>query len=169
MPPEYIKALTVIECSGRKEIPPRFEKEIYQKLKLVKQSDTFRFENITHKLLKNTHDSVLRDMAKSWGPLQLMGYKCVWLNVDVEAVKGEKNLFYSIKWIDETYGKYLRQRQYKDAFHIHNAGKPYPDNGIPNTYDPKYVENGMKYLKYFQEQAVIKKIKGDSIKLTIDY
>ncbi len=158
LPAEYIKALAVIECSGRKIIPPRFEKGVYEKLKLVKKSDTAKLENITHKLLKNTPDSVLRDMAKSWGPLQLMGYKCVWLNVDIEELKGEKILFYSVKWINETYGDYLRQEKYKDAFHIHNAGKPYPKNGKPNTFDPEYVKNGMKYMKYFQEQAVTKKI-----------
>ncbi|MCX6233495.1 MAG: hypothetical protein NT175_02060 [Bacteroidetes bacterium] len=54
-----------------------------------------------------------------------------------------------MKWIDMTYGDYIRKGRYKDAFHIHNTGDTYPVAGPPKTYDPKYVENGLMYMKYF--------------------
>jgi hypothetical protein len=64
-----------------------------------------------------------------------------------------------VKWIDLTYGDYIRRGQYKDAFHIHNTGRPYPDSGPPKTYDPKYVPNGLMYMKYFEDLKK-KKIPG---------
>lgn len=145
----YLKALVVLECSGKKNIPNRFEQGVYDKLVSVKNKESDSFENITYELLKDTPDSTLRDMASSWGPLQIMGYKCITLGVDVSVLKGKSNLAYSIKWINDTYGKYIKQGKYKDAFHIHNAGKPYPADGTVFTTDPSYVSNGIKYMKYF--------------------
>ena len=37
LPTHYLKALIILECSGRKKIKPRFEKHVYKKLDLVKK------------------------------------------------------------------------------------------------------------------------------------
>ena len=60
-------------------------------------------------------------------------------------------MYYAVKWINITYGDYVRKGDYKHAFHIHNAGKEYPSDGKPLTYDPDYVKNGLKYEKYFRK------------------
>lgn len=146
---EYLKALTILECSGKKEVKPRFEKEIYKKLKLLKAGKLKKFENISYKQIKKVSDKQLKKMASSWGPVQIMGYKCFWLGISIDELIGDKVLFYSVKWIDETYGNYVRTGRYKDAFHIHNAGKLYPKNGKPQTHDPDYVKNGLKHLRYY--------------------
>jgi len=79
-----------------------------------------------------------------------MGYKSIELKISLQSLIGKNNLYWAIKWIETDYGNYIRNGDYKNAFHIHNAGKKYPDNGKPTTFDPKYVEKGLEYMKYFK-------------------
>jgi len=155
--PEYLKALIILECSGLKKIKPRFERHIYKRLVSVKAGRLDRLENIRQADLKDASDDALRNMAHSWGPFQLMGYKCIWLDIPLADLRGEKGLYWAVKWIDMTYGDYVRRGKYKDAFHIHNTGRPYPEVGPPKTYDRKYVPNGLMYMKYFADLEKKKK------------
>ena len=166
LPVNYLKALTAIEVSGKKIIPHRFEEHVYEKLVRVKDGKLDRFENITPDLLKDIPDSTLRDMAKSWGPFQIMGYKCVFLTISVEELKTH-SMFYGARWIDISYGDRLRAGDYKNCFHLHNAGKLYPDSGPPLTYDKDYVKNGLKYMKYFHYKDSLKAVKNDSISIRL--
>ena len=152
--PEYLKALIILECSGLKKIKPRFERHIYKRLVNVRAGKLDRFENIKPSDLRDATDDALRNMAHSWGPFQIMGYKCIWLDIKLADLRGEQGLYWAVKWIDLTYGDYIRKGKYKDAFHIHNTGRPYPDSGPPKTYDSKYVPNGLMYMKHF---AALKK------------
>lgn len=152
--PEFLKALIILECSGLKNVKPRFERHIYKRLQNVKHGKLARLENIVPADLNNASDDALKNMAKSWGPFQLMGYKCIWLDIPLSELRGDKALYWGVKWIDMTYGDYIRRGQYKDAFHIHNTGRPYPESGPPKTYDPKYVPNGLMYMKYFKDYAI---------------
>jgi hypothetical protein len=149
--PEYLKALIILECSGLKKIKPRFERHIYRRLLNVRSGKLDRFENIKPSDLRDASDDALKNMAHSWGPFQLMGYKCIWLDIQLQELRGDQGLYYAVKWIDLTYGDYIRRGQYKDAFHIHNTGRPYPETGPPKTYDSQYVPNGLKYMKHFAE------------------
>jgi hypothetical protein len=148
--PEYLKALIILECSGLKKIKPRFERHIYKRLVNVKAGKLDRLENIRPPDLRDATDDALRNMAHSWGPFQIMGYKCIWLDIKLADLRGEQGLYWAVKWIDLTYGDYIRKGKYKDAFHIHNTGRPYPDSGPPKTYDAKYVPNGLMYMKHFK-------------------
>jgi hypothetical protein len=149
--PEYLKALIILECSGLQKIKPRFERHIYKRLVNVRSGKLDRFENIKQADLRDASDEALRNMAHSWGPFQIMGYKCIWLDIQLGDLRGDQGLYWAVKWIDLTYGDYIRRGKYKDAFHIHNTGRPYPEVGPPKTYDPKYVPNGMMYMKHFAE------------------
>jgi hypothetical protein len=162
LPPEYLKALAVLECSGEKNIKPRFEESVYKKLKKVKKNQLKKYEDITPEILKNTPDSILSDMSRSWGPFQLMGYKCVKIGIDISELK-KNSVKWGIYWIDETYGDLLRAHKYKDAFHLHNSGKMYPADGNPLTFDPNYVENGLKYLKKFHRADSIRNLKRNKV------
>ncbi len=151
LPSAYLKSLIVLECSGRKKIPQRFEKHVFIKLKHVRNRKIKNYGSITYSKLKGKSDKELRELASSWGPFQLMGYQCFDMkNVKVSDIRGEKALYWGIFWINQRYGNYLRKKKYKDAFHIHNTGKPYPLLGKPTTHDPKYVENGVLYIDYFE-------------------
>lgn len=150
LPANYLKALIVLECSGKKPTGKRFEAKVFQKLKEVKAGKRKRYENIKPKDLKNMSDAALRNLATSWGVFQLMGYKCFGLGIKIEAMRGEKSVYWGAKWINETYGKLLRKQKFKDAFHSHNTGQKYPKNGKPFTHDPEYVNKGLKYMKVFE-------------------
>lgn len=162
LPPEYLKALAVLECSGDKKIIPRFEEGVYTKLKKVKKRQLKNYENITPEILKNVPDSTLQEMSKSWGPFQLMGYKCVWIGIDIKELK-KNSVKWGIYWIDKTYGNLLRKHRYKDAFHLHNSGKMYPADGNPLTYDPDYVDNGLKYLRKFHRADSIRALNRNKV------
>jgi len=149
LPAEYLKALIILESSGNNNIPNRFEKHVFTELKKVREGTRKNYENIIQKTIYDASDEALKNLASSWGPFQLMGYKCVLLEINVSDVRGKDALYWGIKWIDLTYGNYLRQEKYRDAFHIHNTGRPYPKTGKPFTHDPNYVSNGIKYMKVF--------------------
>ena len=151
LPASYLKALIILESSAKKKVDSRFEKHVYSHLQDVRAGKRRRYENITPTTIHDASDGALKNLASSWGPFQLMGYKCVLLNINVADVRGEDSLYWGVKWIDLTYGDYLRQGKYQDAFHIHNTGRPYPKNGKPRTHDPKYVDNGLAYMKAFSK------------------
>jgi hypothetical protein len=158
--PEYLKALIILECSGLKNIKPRYERHIYKRLVNVREKKLDKFENIRYSDIKDASDEALKNMAHSWGPFQIMGYKCIWLDIQLKDLRGDDALYWAVKWIDLTYGDYIRRGQYRDAFHIHNTGRPYPDSGPPKTYDSKYVPNGLMYMKFFKDLEKQKKMTG---------
>jgi len=146
LPPEYLKALIILECSGRKEVSPRFEKGVFNKLKEVRDGKRGHYEGVKQNDINNASDAALKNLASSWGPLQLMGYKCFELGIRVKDLRGEKALYWGIKWINKEYGDFLRKEKYEEAFRIHNTGKP---SGKP-THDPNYVKKGLDYIDCFK-------------------
>lgn len=150
LPSSYLKALIALECSGRKPPGKRYEKHIFKRLKNLKDGKIAKYENIKTQDLSELGDDGLKNLATSWGPFQLMGYKCFLLKIYVADIRGSNSLYHGIRWINLTYGNYLRKGNFKDGFHIHNTGRPFPKNGKPKTYDPSYVERGLKYMEQFE-------------------
>lgn len=148
--PEFLKALCMLECGGRKVFEERFEPHVYEKLKKVKFGTMENFEHVTPAMLADANDDALKNLASSWGPFQLMGYKCLLLDIKVKDIRGADAVYYGTKWIELTYGNYLKKKKYRDAFHIHNTGMPHPAIGSPRTYDPDYCARGLKYMAYFK-------------------
>jgi hypothetical protein len=151
LPAAYLKALCMLESSGRKPVPSRFEKHVYTRLKLVKAGLRESYEHVTQESLDNASDEAIQNLASSWGPFQLMGYKCLLLGIEVKDIRGDDAVEYGVRWIDMTYGKYLRQGRFEDAFHIHNAGRPVPGSGRVATHDPRYIQKGLKWMRHFGE------------------
>ena len=149
LPAPYLKALIVLECSGKKPVKPRYEKHIFNRLKKVRDQKGRTFEKIDQSVIGDASDEALKNLARSWGPFQLMGYKCLHLDVKVNDIRGEDALDWGAKWIKMEYGHLLRKKRYADAFHYHNTGKLFPKDSITSTHDPKYVENGLAYIEYF--------------------
>jgi len=145
----YIKSLTCLECSGRTDRPNRFEKHVYKRLKNVRDGKLADYEGVTQKMLHDASDEALKNLATSWGPFQIMGYKCLHLNINVADLRGNDAVYWGVKWINMEYGHLLKKGRYRDAFHYHNTGRIYPADGKPTTYDPNYVSNGLEYMKYF--------------------
>ncbi len=152
IPESYLLALIMLESSGKKKVPARYEKNVYKKLLHLKQGKIKKFENITTKDLKKTSRRTLKKMACSYGPFQIMGYKSFFLKIPFKKLTGKYNMYYAVKWIKLTYGQSLKEKNYKDAFHIHNTGKKYPKIGLPKTHNPKYVQEGLRFEKIFRKK-----------------
>jgi hypothetical protein len=144
LPADYLKALIVLECSGKKDVSSRFEKHVYKRLKMLRDGRISRYERIRQKDIIDASDEALKNLARSWGPFQLMGYKCLQLGINVHDVRGEQSIYYGIKWINEDYGNYLRKGEFEQAFRIHNTGSP-----TGKTYDPDYVKKGLERIQFF--------------------
>lgn len=151
LPASYLMALIMLESSGKDKTPVRFEKSIYKRLLNLKKGKIEKFENLTIKDVENLSKKQLKALSSSYGPFQIMGYKCFILDIPLKDLTGKKNMRYAVKWIDLTYGDYLRKGNFRDAFHIHNTGEKHPVKGKPKTYDPDYVKNGLEYEKYFRK------------------
>ncbi|MEM7162824.1 MAG: N-acetylmuramidase domain-containing protein [Bacteroidota bacterium] len=151
LPSSYLKALIILEVGGRNPAPTRFEKGIYKKLKKLKNGEISRFEVLRKKTIRDASDEALKNLSTSWGAFQIMGYKCVQMGIKVSDIRGSKSLYWGVKWINDEYGKYLRKNKFKDAFHIHNTGRKYPNFGAPQTYHLDYVPNGLKYIEMFEK------------------
>lgn len=149
--PVYFMALVMLESSGKSKIKPRFEPHVYQQLKDVRDGKRKRYETITTKMLTLVDDDALRNLASSWGPFQIMGYKCIQMGINIDDLRGSRSIYWGIKWIDSNYGDLLREHKYRDAFHYHNTGRKFPKIGKPKTYDPEYVTKGLKYMEYFKK------------------
>ena len=126
----------------KKPAGSRFEPHVFKRLKQVRDGSRTSYENVTAKHLANASDEALRNLATSWGPFQLMGYKCILLDVKIKDIRGPNGVEHGAKWINLTYGDAMRQGRYKDCFHMHNTGSPYPKRGGPKTHDPNYVPRG---------------------------
>ena len=152
LPYEYFMALIVLECSGNKPSGSRFEPHVFSSLKDVRDGNREKYENIRPEIIVNASDDALRNLATSWGPLQLMGYKCIGMKVNVEDIRGDNAVYHAISWVNDEYGDLLRKGKYKDAFHMHNTGRKYPLVGMPKTHDPFYVQKGLQYIAYYEGQ-----------------
>lgn len=150
IPPSYVLAIIGLECSGRKIIPRRFEKHIYRQLKQVKNGQLKQFERIEQKDLINQNENDLRELSSSWGPMQIMGYKSIPMKINRKDFDKANRVAIGIDWISKNYGTYLREGKFKDAFHIHNTGKPYPKYGKPFTYRKNYVNDGLRLMDSFK-------------------
>lgn len=156
LPTPYLMAVIVLECSGRKNFDPRFERHVYEQLKNARDKNK-RFGSITRKTIHDASNEALKNLATSWGPFQLMGYQCIELDVLVNDIRGKNAIYWGAFWIKKRYGKLLRKGQFDHAFHMHNTGRKIPFSGKHTTHNPNYVANGLGYLTYFKKLEEAKK------------
>lgn len=150
---QYLLALAVLECGGERPAGSRFEPHIYKKLLKLQSGKRNDFEGITPEDLEGVSDDDLRKLATSWGPFQLMGYQCISLGADVEEiVDGPEAFRLACKWMKKNYGNFLESERYRDAFHMHNTGSPFPANGKSQTHSKDYIPRGLRYMKYFDQK-----------------
>lgn len=157
LPYEYLMSLAVLECSGNKPAGNRFEKHVFNQLKKVRDGKQRKYENIHQEDLNGLDDEALKNLASSWGPFQLMGYKVIPLGLRISDISDEEEAAYhGAAWIKKEYGHFLARKKWKDAFHYHNTGKRFPLSGRSATHDPYYVSDGIKYMKHFEANNPLK-------------
>ena len=143
------EAFKHLEASGAFKTAGEVKDKVLRELKQVRDGKRSRYENVTAAHLADASDDALRNLATSWGPFQLMGYKCILLDVNIRDIRGNNGIEHGADWINQTYGQAMRQGRYRDCFHMHNTGQPYPKTGLPRTHDPQYVPRGMAMMKQF--------------------
>ncbi len=148
--PEYLAALCMLESGGRKPAGSRYEKHVYARLRLVKMGLKAQYEHVKPADLSEAGDEALQNLATSWGPFQLMGYKFLLYDVKIKDLRENNGTYWGVRWINEAYGKFLRKGDYKNAFHYHNTGRTIPANGVSKTHDPNYVKRGIELMAYFK-------------------
>jgi len=150
LPYEYLMALAVLECSGEKPSGQRFERHVFNELMKVKEGKRKKYEMATREKLESLNEDEIRALATSWGPFQIMGYKVFELDISIEDLSNDDDACYEgARWIKKQYGRYLKKKKWKDAFHIHNTGKRFPLSGKPQTHYPYYVSDGLRYMKFY--------------------
>lgn len=153
VPYAYLMALVVLECGGEKPAGHRYEPSIMKKLQKVKAGKIERLENIYAHHLNECDDGCLENLATSWGPFQLMGYKAIPMGVKISNLRHEDEAAeIGVRWIVQEYGHFLKKKKFKDAFHYHNAGQRFPLSGKPKTHSPYYVSDGLRYMKTFEKR-----------------
>lgn len=150
---EYLMALLMLECGGKNPPGERYEPHVFKKLKQVRDGQRSQFEHVTSDHLNDASDEALKNLATSWGPFQLMGYKCILLGVNIRDIRGPNSIDHGANWINQTYGSRLRSGKFKDCFHMHNAGTPFPKSGLPRTHSPQYVPRGLAMMGKFSSFA----------------
>lgn len=150
LPFAYLMSLIAMESSGLKPAKHRYEKHVFRRLKQLRDGEREKFENLRQEDVADASDEALKNLASSWGPFQIMGYKCVAMGIKVKDLRGGDAVKWGARWIKNEYGDLLARKRYKDAFHVHNTGRPLPSSGIPQTHNPAYLSNGMKYINYFE-------------------
>lgn len=153
LPYPYLMALIQLESGGRKPAGKRFEMHVFEQLKAVRDGDRIAYENVTSAHLADASDDALKNLATSWGPFQLMGYKCILLEVQIRDIRGNEAIRFGADWINQTYGNRLREGGFQNAFHLHNTGKLFPKNGKSQTFHPDYVARGIHLMNHYSPEA----------------
>ncbi|MDZ4750640.1 MAG: hypothetical protein SGI87_03410 [Flavobacteriales bacterium] len=151
VPYEYLMALIVLECGGDKPAGNRYESHIYSKLTKLKDSKIKRLEDLKPHHVAECNENALKNLATSWGPFQLMGYKVVGMGLNISDIRHETTAIeIGVRWIEKEYGHFLKKKKFRDGFHYHNTGSRFPISGKSRTHDPYYVSNGLKYMKWYK-------------------
>lgn len=143
----YFKALAILEVSARATPPSRTEGIIWKRFQEVRSGAREKYSFFTTEDLKSRSDTDLKFMATSWGPFQIMGFHAIREGFPLKNLRNEHAVRTGIRWCIGNYGEYLRREDFRNAFHIHNTGKPLPKIGRPLTTDPDYVQKGVAYMK----------------------
>jgi hypothetical protein len=151
IPASYLMALIMLETSGRKPAPVRFEKGVFEQLLNLQKKSITNFEDLKPSDLKNLTKHKIKELSYSYGPFQIMGYKTIKLGINIDDLHNKNAIRNGVYWIDKDYGFLLKQGRFADAFHFHNTGKIVPEDGKYLTHDPNYVSRGLEYMKYFSK------------------
>lgn len=127
---------------GFNESATRFEPHVYAALKKVKDGTRASYSGIERKDLKDASDDALKNLSKSWGATQIMGYhviKNLPPGTTVEKLRDpQEHLKLARLLLGKVAGTYIEKGDFESAYRIWNTGSP-----TGKTHDPDYVSNAM--------------------------
>ena len=144
--PEYIAALISIESSPPgNRVSERFEPKVYQHLLELKRSGS-EWGGLSRSAVARYNDEQLKELATSYGLVQIMGYHCIQLGCEVSELKGDYQLQWAAAYMQYHYAKQARRKDWNACFRIHNTGRP---DGRPHRSD--YVTRGLQRMQYYRD------------------
>ncbi len=151
--PAFLAALISLESN-----PPgnrnstRFEPVIYERLLSMKK-DGKPFGRLPIRLISELSDEELKALSHSYGLVQIMGYHCISLGCTMEDLTGPDQLRWAAAYMQDHYGRHIKNKDWESCFRIHNTGHP---SGETSRKD--YVQRGLSRMKVYkglmQESAV---------------
>ena len=145
--------LSVLECEGETTCPNTFDETVFMELQKVRDGTRKQYKQIQQHHVVAASDDSLHDLATSWGPFQIKGYRVVPYGIPLSQLRSKNKLEYAVSWIEKSYGNRLRKQEYQDALHIHAQGTTFPKNGVPQTQDPEYIFKGLEHIEWFKKKG----------------
>jgi hypothetical protein len=160
VPHEFLAALIANESGGHLGTKPRFELQVFRHLLDVQagkpsQADLLHhrpahYGAITPRMLAGKDENTLRAYSTSWGLTQIMGYHVLGTIFTVgDLMDPKKNLAEAIHMLAAFCRQFSLEPcvEFEEMFRCWNAGSP-----RGKTYDPQYVENGLRRLVIYRDQ-----------------
>ena len=142
-----------------KNIPPRFEPNIFKRIKAVAEGEPAEYAGVTQTDLAGTDASYWRDLSSSWGPTQIMGYHAVRLNESLWNLR-QPSTHYPIaaKIMAEFTDRFNLDptKQFEEMFRVWNVGVPHGRE----TFDPNYISNGIMRMQIWQALSDLENAKS---------
>jgi len=158
VPVEFIAALIANESGGDPTGPPRFEKNVFAKLKAVRDGRLNHYGSIVKHDLAGCKDADVRDFATSWGLTQIMGYHLLaWGQDPRDLLEPKFNLEICTRLLAGFCQRYQLDPylEFEEMLRCWNTGHPYDDPKTKcvegRTHDPNYVPNGLRRMALYAE------------------
>ncbi|HUF02811.1 MAG TPA: hypothetical protein VMM38_01405 [Aridibacter sp.] len=125
----------------------RFEPHVYAKLRALRDGLRSSYQRIKREQIQDASDAALRNLARSWGITQIMGWHMVNnLKATVADLRDpEKHLHFTVQLLRIVGGQFLVRRDYGSVLRIWNTGSA---NG--KTYHADYVTNALKVKRHYE-------------------
>lgn len=114
---------------------------------------THGFAEIHSPEIQRATDDALRQLATSWGYTQIMGYHMVGRPGGVQQLLDPRYHFRMAIWLLSEFAVDYHldtTRDFEEMFCCWNTGRPHG-----RTYDPHYVENGMRRMEIYRRLGQI--------------
>lgn len=151
VPQKYVAGLISVEAGKKNgqivEDATRFEAHVFAKLKAVRDGSLLQYNKIRTTQLKDTSDGALRNLATSFGLVQVMGWWTFHLGCTVAQLRDpETHLTYAVKLMLLNSNGDFERGEYEGEMRQWNSGS---EKG--KTHDPDYVFNISAVMDAYEE------------------
>lgn len=159
VPEAFLAALVANESGGRAEAR-RFEAGVFKHLRAVQAGTEGNCGSIEARHLNGSDEEALRGLATSWGLTQIMGYHILGRQIAHAYLLADPTLNLHVALLmlaefAESYGLDVT-KDFEEMLRCWNSGAPRDNPKTARiegqTFDPKYVANGLARMRAWQAQ-----------------
>ncbi|MBX7059406.1 MAG: hypothetical protein K1X75_15190 [Leptospirales bacterium] len=123
----------------------RYEAGVYRHLVDLKEKNV-AWGGLSRRRIEAFSDSELKELATSYGLVQIMGYHCLSMGCTVADLRGQDQLLWAVAFMQTHYGKLAHKQAWARCFRMHNTGSPEGE-----TARDDYVQRGLLRMDYYRE------------------